>query len=88
MELATVVMETPLGDVTISGGYELVMEVQARCNAHDALAKACKAQQAAIEAILQALDDYEMLAALDRTLYQGAQEQARAALGLVGKAAP
>lgn len=48
MEHATIVMETPLGDVTIAGGYEIVTEVQARCNAHDALTSDVERQEAKI----------------------------------------
>jgi len=40
-EQARIVMDTPLGEVTISGSYRVVMEVQKRCNAHHRLLTAC-----------------------------------------------
>ena len=43
IERAKIVMDTPLGEVTISGSYRVVMEVQKRCNAHDKLLKALDA---------------------------------------------
>ena len=43
MTIKTVCMETPLGDVTISGGPEIVDEVVKRCNSHKALLEMCKA---------------------------------------------
>jgi len=30
-------MDTPLGEVEISGGYEIVMEAQKRCNAYESV---------------------------------------------------
>jgi len=65
------------------GGIKFAAEIVQACNAYPALLEACKAQQAAIEAILEAWDGYEMLAALDCNFYIDAQNKARAALAQI-----
>ena len=42
MTIKTVCMETPLGNVTISGGPGIVDEVAKRYNSHKALLEMCK----------------------------------------------
>ena len=55
MNIKTVCMETPLGDVTISGGPDIVEEIVKRCNAHADLLAALQAHQAVGEHVATCL---------------------------------